>query len=140
MPANRPPGGFVSGDARINRNGPIGNHGLKFAERVRAATKDGQDNVDFAVNLRDGKVLDDVVVDGAVTQVVPPAAVRLKAAMWLTERGLGKSPDVILDEQDTAGMGEDELLASIVDTLPAQRLAYLQDRILRRQKAQGAQQ
>lgn len=134
-------GGFQPGDARINRNGPAGKHGRGFAQRVRAATKDGAEPLEFALRLMRGEILDQVVTaEGGIANILPPAKVRFQAAVWLVDRGVGKSPDIVDEASPLEGKSDEEQLQIIADALPESHKRMLATYLLRQLQAEGAAQ
>lgn len=129
---------FEPNDPRINRNGPAGNHGIGFAKRIRAATKDGQDLLDFAKRVMDGTELDTYVLpNGNVVKAPAPLKVRFEAAKWLGSRGYGKELPFIPNEDDGRTLSDEELLAGVVDSvaLSPRLLEFMQKRILSLQQS-----
>ena len=140
MPPNS--GGFIPGDPRINRRGPVGKHALGFARRVREATGDGRDALDFALSVMKGEVFDEVPKqDGGVVQVVCPARVRLDAAKWLIERGFGRVVDIGDPEDDPlAGKSEREMALAVVDVLPMELKRVALEHLTRQLASEGTRQ
>ncbi len=93
-----------------------------FAARIRAATADGQDLVDFALRTMRGEmvspVLDSAGAAIGVTQAHVSDAVRMQACMWLSDRAFGKVPSLVdTEENPLAGHSEADALRQIIDAL-----------------------
>lgn len=93
-------------------------HSAGFAERVRKATQDGEDIIDFALKVRAGEVLDEVATkEGGVVTLKPPVKVRLDANAQLREWGYGKTPIVLAPEGIGEGASEADLLSQVIDAM-----------------------
>src|SRR5687767_12293209 len=72
-------GRWTPGNAPKSPGRPKGS--VEFAERIRVATRSGEDLIETAVQFAKGEIR-------------APASVRMEAVRWLTDRGFGKTPDV----------------------------------------------
>lgn len=158
MPANRTPGGFTgSGDPRINRAGPVGKLPIGFAKMLRAGLKDGEELRDFALAVlrADISQLRPFISKDIANEVkgLPKVQARLLVAsvptlterieMWkqLKAAAYGKDLPFMADEgEELPVLDGKELFASIVDLADDSELRVMQEAILARQRAEGAQQ
>lgn len=158
MPANRPPGGFTgSGDPRINHAGPFGKLPVGFSRLLREAHGDGAELRDFAMAVlrADVAALRPVVNKAIATELagrpdaqvelilasVPSMKDRLEALKFIKGASYGKDlPTMPADDAEAETLNEQELFASIVDLADEKSLRLMQERILARQRAEGAQQ
>lgn len=83
--ARNPDGTFAKGGVGNPKGRPAGFAGL--AKKVRAATNDGQELVDFAMSVFRG--------EKQKFDEVPSLRMRWEAAQWLADRGFGKAVTTI---------------------------------------------
>ena len=112
-------GPFRDNQGRFGPNNPGRPSGTAFSKRIREATKEGAELVDFALSVMRGETKDEHVdKEGGVHLLLPPAGVRLQACKWLAERGFGKLPLVTSDDAALEGASEADLLSQVIDALP----------------------
>jgi hypothetical protein len=105
-----------------NKSGrPGGCAGL--AKLIREETRDGQEMVDFALSVMRGELKAVVQIKGVAIEVGPPLSLRLEAMKWLSDRGYGKVPDVVVEDSVEAAELEDALKR--VDAMSLEELEKL---------------
>lgn len=132
-------------DSKIGRNGSgqwlpgtSGNPGgnprqAGFAAAVREATNDGADLRAFAISFYKGEIKDEVFnADGAIVRITPKAKERFEAVKWLRDSGWGRLPAVVDPETSPFdGQSERDVLAQVLDSLPAEDKRFAMERLAR---------
>jgi hypothetical protein len=98
--------------------------GTKLAKLIRQETSDGQEMVDFAVSIMRGEVKTVVYVKGVALEIGRPLELRVDAMKWLADRGFGKVPDALAEDDVEAAEREREeaKVKALVDSMSREEL------------------